>query len=267
MLWRGTKQGSYHGQADLQNKCLRHVSPAFAEDPVRILRLGRFLARYASLGFTVAQETILLMQQMVKAGEVNALVAERVWKELVRALGENHPEKFFAILHETGAFPILFPGLTVNGPGQKALLAAVGLTPDPMVRLAAFLYAENNATLQMLINRYRLPNAYRELVLLTANHHEAALQATAASAEQLLRLFSALDIYRRKQRFHEFLLACAAIALAKNIPFDATWLLDIAEQVSSIDINPLLREGLAGNKLAARIKELRFERLTAWLQK
>ena len=100
-----TKEGKlidpYGGKRDLEKKCLRHVSHAFAEDPVRILRVGRFLARYAHLGFHIAPETMTLMQEMVASGEVNALVAERVWKELERALTEQHPEKFFEAIFTT----------------------------------------------------------------------------------------------------------------------------------------------------------------------
>src|SRR3990167_2277218 len=115
----------YHGQDDLNKKLLRHVSPAFAEDPVRILRVGRFLARYASLGFKVAPETTELMCKMTAAGEVDALVAERVWKELERALGEKNPEKFFDVLASCHAMSILFPHLHVDGAGMAALKEAV----------------------------------------------------------------------------------------------------------------------------------------------
>src|SRR3990167_6080610 len=118
----------FHGKKDLEQKILRHVSPAFAEDPVRILRVGRFLARYAHLGFHIAPETITLMRHMVKVGEVNALVAERVWKELERALGEKNPEKFFEALANCEALAILFPDLPIDSIGIKALVKATQLT-------------------------------------------------------------------------------------------------------------------------------------------
>ena len=100
----------YHGgQKDLEKGLLRHISPAFREDPVRILRIARFLARFQHLGFSIAEETLQLMQQMVHAGEVDALVIERVWQETARALSEKNPEAFFETLRACGALAVLFP--------------------------------------------------------------------------------------------------------------------------------------------------------------
>ena len=129
----------YHGQKDLQQKILRHVSPAFKEDPVRILRVGRFLARYHHLGFHVASETTVLMRDMVNAGEVDALVAERVWKELERALAEKSPEKFFEVLAECSALSRLFPDLDLHGPALKALHEAAIFSQDAVIRFAALM--------------------------------------------------------------------------------------------------------------------------------
>lgn len=98
----------YHGQQDLQDKMLRHVSPAFAEDPLRVLRVARFAARFAGLGFQVAEETLALMRQMVTDGELDHLVAERVWQETQRALTEDHPQVYFQVLRDCGALNIWF---------------------------------------------------------------------------------------------------------------------------------------------------------------
>src|SRR3990167_4434003 len=130
----------YHGKADLEAKILRHTSPAFSEDPVRILRLARFLARFASLGFSIAQETHDLMQTMVQNGEVDALVPERVWKEFERSLREPNPEKFFEVLAACHALPRLFPSIAIKSDGMAALLAATTLTRQPLVRFAALLH-------------------------------------------------------------------------------------------------------------------------------
>lgn len=257
----------YHGKQDLENKILRHVSPAFAEDPVRILRIGRFLARYASLGFHVAPETITLMQNMVAAGEVNALVAERVWKELERALGENNPEKFFAVLDMAGALPILFPSLEMKSPGMQALLAAATLTPKATVRFAALLHAlpQGKKAIADICNRYRAPNAYRELASLAAQHHEQALIASNLSSADLLQLFSTLDIFRREERFNDFLLAVQAIAQSKNMTFDAEWLKEAAKVAKSVNVQTLIAQGLEGAALANKLKEEREAKLYAWM--
>ena len=255
----------YHGQEDLEKKILRHVSPAFAEDPVRILRVGRFLARYAHLGFHVAPETVALMKEMVAAGEVNALVAERVWKELERALGERNPEKFFAILAESNALPILFPHLTMNGKGMRALMTATALTQDTSVRFAVLLHAlpEDDTAIAAknaitdICNRYRVPNAYRELAILTALHYTKALRAETLSADALLTLLSTLDVFRRPERFELFLTSCEAIAQSTEKTLNKQLLVAAALTAKAVDVQALIKEGLEGQALAEKLKEQR----------
>lgn len=257
----------FHGQADLKHKILRHVSPAFAEDPVRILRVGRFLARYQHLGFTVAPETIDLMRHMVKAGEVNALVAERVWKELERALTEKNPEAFFAVLDQCGALPILFHPLKMKGPGMHALQAAAALSPDSAIRFAALMHVlPDKNTLNAICKRYRIPNAHQALAALTHTHYQKALQAKSLSAYDLLSLFSALDYYRREERFNKFLLACDAIAASRDTVFDSTWLNAIAI-ASIIDVQPLIQAGFKDQALGEEIKKARLSKLEAAIKK
>lgn len=258
----------YGGQQDLKAKLLRHVSPAFAEDPVRILRLGRFYARYASLGFQIAPETIELMKKMVQAGEVNALVAERVWKELERALGEKNPEKFFEALDSCGALPILFPTIQMEGAGIKALIAAAYLDNNPLIRFAVLLFALPDAkqAIADLCNRYRVPNDFRELATLTALHHEKAIHFNQLTADALLTLFNALDIYRREPRFHLFLITCKAIANAAHESFDMQTLHAGAHAAKSADVQTLLAQGLTGKALADAIMDSRLIKIEDWLK-
>lgn len=255
----------FGGRIDIQKKILRAISPAFAEDPVRILRVGRFFARFAYLGFTVDPETIQLMQRMVQAGEVNALVAERVWKEVERALGEKNPEKFFELLGECQALPILFPHINLEGTGIKALLMAANLTQDTSIRFAALLHVLHKNEIASLCNRYRVPNAYRELALLTATHYAEVLEKKNLSADKLLELFSRLDIFRRDLRFRKFLIVCEAIANARQCSFDPQWLIDCAKATKSVNIQTLISQGLEGNELAAKLKEKRREKIEQWL--
>lgn len=259
----------YHGQADLEKRILRHVSIAFSEDPVRILRVGRFLSRYQSLGFSIAPETITLMQRMTEAGEVDALVPERVWKELERALGEPNPTAFFDVLAKAHALPRLFPGLTLTGPGLQALKQAATLTHSSVVRFAALLYAypetaaaDHRQAITQLCRRFRAPNAFRDLAVLTATHYRAALNAASASPEALLSLFGALDIYRRETRFHHFLEAVAAIASALNHPFHREALHAKAHLAKSVPIAPLLAQGLKGEALANALRKGRLKALS-----
>lgn len=257
----------YHGQDDLHQKLLRHVSKAFAEDPVRILRLGRFLARYYYLGFQIAPETTALMQQMVQNGEVNALVAERVWKELERALAERNPEQFFMVLQSCHALSILFPDLTIHDIGMQALMKAAQLTPDAIIRFAALFHAmpAGRLAINEICLRYRAPIAYKELTTLVTLHHKTALHARQLSAEDLCKLFSALDIYRREPRFHQFLVACQAIAAAKSVSFDSVYLLQAAKIAKSVDVQALIAQGYKDKQLAEKIIASRKEKITTWL--
>lgn len=257
----------YHGKQDLDTKILRHVSPAFGEDPVRILRVGRFLARYAHMGFHIAPETIELMREMVAKGEVDALVAERVWKELERALSEKNPEKFFQVLYECDALTKLFPHLEINSDGMKALHVACDITNDAAIRFAALLHAlpDNKNSIASIAHRYRIPNAYQELATLTALHYAQALKAKNLSADALLRLLSALDIFRREDRFNNFLLACQAIAIVQQQPFELQWLQECARITKSVDVKALIAAGYDGMALATKLKEKRQEKIIAFI--
>lgn len=258
----------YHGKQDLDARRLRHVSPAFSEDPVRILRVGRFLARYAHLGFRIAPETIDLMRTMTETGEVSALVAERVWKELERALGEKQPEKFFEVLANCGALSVLFPGIEMDSVNMQALVNAAALSQQSTVRFAALLHALPNPrkSIADLCHRYRVPNAYRELAQLTALHYPSVLDTATPTAETLLHLFSALDIFRRESRFHDFLLACQAIARARQCTIDTNWLITGAHITKSVNVQELIAQGLEGKALAGKLKEKRLEKIENWLK-
>lgn len=261
----------YHGKRDLDQKILRHVSPAFAEDPVRILRVGRFLARYAQFGFHIAPETITLMHNMVAAGEVKALVAERVWKELERALSEKNPEKFFEVLAMCGALSTLFPAHESHDEGMKALMAAASLTKDPAVRFAAFMMTLPDQVqllhyINELARRYRMPNVYKELAILTARYHVVALHAKTLSASELLTLMSALDVFRRETRFNQFLMACLAMAQTKAISFDPNWLKNCATAAKSYNVQELLDQKINGSELAEKLKGKRQEKIEQWLK-
>jgi tRNA nucleotidyltransferase (CCA-adding enzyme) len=267
----------YHGKQDLDHKILKHVSPAFAEDPVRILRLGRFYARYAHLGFTVAPITIELMRDMVKAGEVDALVAERVWKELERALSEQNPEKFFEVLDECGALAKLFPGLDVKGTGMQALIAAAESSNSPAIRFSALLHdlPDPRKSIIALCNRYRVPNDYRELALLTAQHFQAALDFKTLSADEILNLLGTLDYFRREERFYKFLAAVKAIDASRrkklfksfktvdaSDEFDPRHLIEAAQvskQESAKQIREFIAQGIEGRELAEKIRKTRLE--------
>jgi len=235
----------FGGAADLKAGILRHVSPAFAEDPVRVLRVARFAARYADRGFRIADETLALMRQLVGSGEVDHLVAERVWQELEGALGEKTPARFFETLRACGALVRLFPELDrlygVPQPEKHhpeidtgvhtmmVLDAAAKLTPDTRVRFAALMHDLGKGTtppaewpqhiaheergaelIKELARRFRVPNDYRDLAVLAARLHGNGHRATELRPGTLLETLEALDVFRRPERLEQFVLACEA---------------------------------------------------------
>lgn len=240
----GTIIDPYHGKQDLEKKILRHVSVAFAEDPVRILRLARFAARFKNLGFAVAPETIELMRTMVNNGEVDALVSERVWKELQSALCEQNPEVFFEVLKSCGALKILFPHLS----DLSALQAAVKLTEDPIIRFSV-LPLES-------FKHYRLPNEYADLAKLVNLYHKACDAASSLSTEELLTLLEKLDLFRRPERLEPFLTACQARSQQSSYPQSDR--IRIAFKAASSVNTSEIAEGLSGVEVKKAIHAARI---------
>jgi len=241
----------YGGKRDLDARLLRHVSEAFVEDPVRILRVARFAARYAPLGFTVAEETLALMRRMVEDGEANALVAERVWAETEKALAEARPDVFISVLRACGALKVIYPEIDalfgVPQPekwhpeidtGVHQLLAlreAVKLGGGVAVRFAVLMHDLGKAAtpadvlpshhghedagvalVEQLCARLRVPNHLRELAVVTARYHTHVHRAFELRAATVLKTLEGCDALRRPERFADLLLACEADARGRT---------------------------------------------------
>lgn len=245
----------YGGKADLTRKILRHVSDAFVEDPVRILRVGRFLARYLSMGFVVAPETNQLMKNMVEAGEVDALVAERVWKELERALSEKHPEAFFQVLADCHALPILFPNLNFH---KQELINKLR---RPEQRFAAFFYDYPAEQFNWVCQRYRVPNEYRDLTTLIQKNLAQYQNIDSLSAEEIVIFLQTVDAFRREKRFNAFLEVCRVCS-----PKDfSERLLLYLNAANSIPVKSLI-EGLSGPQIASRLFAERVKKVAEVLK-
>jgi tRNA nucleotidyltransferase (CCA-adding enzyme) len=195
----------FGGAEDLRRGVLRHVSPAFAEDPVRILRVARFAARF---GFAIAPETLALMRGMVRAGEVDALVPERVWQEFARGLMEAKPSRMFEALRACGALARVAPeidALFETPDAAAAAMAALDAAADagsPLeTRFAALARALDPAAVESFAARVKAPAACRDLALLAARHAHAITDADGLDAQALLELFEAADAWRRPERF------------------------------------------------------------------
>jgi len=250
----------FGGQQDLAQRRLRHVSAAFSEDPVRVLRVARFAARFAPLGFSVADDTRALMRGMVDAGEVAALVPERVWRELERALAEPAPEQFFVTLADCGALPVVLPGLRWDEPALAALRTAVSLTADGSVRLAAVAAGSDAEALEALCRRLRMPVRFSELVLLVQRLLERVRQSGRAEAAALLELLESADALRRPERFERLLLACAARGCATP---DLQRLRAAAARAAEATLPAERLRTLPGRAIAAALRAARLEQLTA----
>ncbi len=292
----------YGGAADLAARRLRHVSAAFAEDPVRILRVARFAARYAPLGFTVAEETRTLMRAMVAAGEVAALVPERVWAETAKALAEPAPEVFVSVLRDCGALAVVYPELDrlygVPQPPQwhpeidtgvhvgLVLAVAARLSPLPRVRFAALVHDLGKGTtppaewpkhygheqrgaelIAALADRLRVPNDFRELAVLVARYHGIAHRALELRASTVLELLEHCDAFRRPERFEEFLLACEA-DLRGRTGFEAraypqgAHLRAALAAAQAVQLDAAQRTGLDGAAIGAMLRTRRLAALS-----
>ena len=230
----GTLIDPYGGAKDLADKLLRHVSDAFAEDPVRILRVARFAARFAPLGFRVADETMALMGIMVESGEVDHLVAERVWQELARGLMEATPSAMFAVLDECGALVRILPEVErAKTLSMPPLDFAAKENLNLAIRFAVLIHSLGDANVRSLCERIRAPAECRDLAITVARWHADASHASELDAEKLLSLFDGTDALRRPERFREFLDACRCIHAAE--PHKNRFLITALTQLQSMN--------------------------------
>ncbi len=293
----------YHGIDDIKNKILRHVSDAFAEDPVRILRIARFMARYAHLGFRIANETLELMKTMVAAGEVDALVPERVWQEMQKALSEKTPGAFITALRDCGALQRILPEVDcLFGVPQPAehhpeidtgihtlmvLEQASKLSNDADVRFAALVHDLGKGTtpeeewprhigheargadiVKKVCQRLRVPNEYRDLAERTARFHLHYHRALELKPATVVKTLEQLDAFRKPERFEKFLLASEADARGRPGYEDkdfpqGDYFRQALIAAKNIDIAELRSLGFENMALANKIKEARVKAVTA----
>lgn len=269
----GTLVDPFHGAEDIQNRLLKHVSDAFIEDPVRILRVARFSARFAHLGFQVAPETLKLMRKMVFNGEVDALVPERVWKEFETALNEKNPEQFFQVLEDCDALSVLFPELSMESAGMSALFAVTNITSNTSVRFACLLHDLKEEQIKAICERLRVPVEYRELALLVARYFPEFLKGEKLNAAQIYHLLRSVDAFRRGPRFNKFLLACETAFLPHRIaeshleePLISNRILACFKKAQEVDAKTYLNQGITGKDLAAQLDLGRIQAIDSVLK-
>ena len=260
----GVVTDPFGGQADLEAKILRHVSPNFVEDPLRVLRVARFAARYHHLGFTVAGETLLLMAQIVAADELPHLSTERVWVELEKALGEQHPEVYWQILADCGALKVLLPELAVSQ-GIAALRRAAPHTRRADCRWATLLADLPEARAREASERLKAPNAY-SLLATRVSGGRPRIKAALKDASECMALLKALDALRREEPFEGF---CATLAALEQNSADAQKTIEllqrartVAQQVKAADFAD---QDVTGPELGAAIQAAQIEVIDALL--
>lgn len=293
---RGDIIDLFGGRKDLEHRILRHISPAFCEDPVRILRIARFAARYSHLGFSIADETLTLMKQMVKQGETDHLVAERVWTELHKALTEKTPAAFFYTLKECNALATIFPEIDqLFGVPQPAkyhpeidtgvhslmcLEQATKLSPSPEVRLATLLHDLGKANtdknkwpshhghetlglpiLDRFCTRLRIPKKFKKLAAQVMRYHTHCHRVFELRATKLTDTLNLLGAFKVPHSLEPFVLACEADARGRT-GFEskaypqASYLLKAAT-ACAVDTSAALNGDLQGAKIGAAIRQLR----------
>lgn len=294
----------YNGQKDLEDRILRHVSPAFAEDPLRVLRVARFAARYAELGFRVAPETLELMRELSESDELQALTAERSWKEIARALMEAQPQVFIQVLRDCGALKQLMPELDAlfgvpqppahhpeidSGVHTLSVLEQAAIHQQPLtVRWACLLHdlgkgltpeeewprhiAHEKRGLKLIkaVNqRFKVPRDCQELALLVGEYHTHGHRALELKASTLLELLQSFDAYRRPQRFEAFIAACemdarGRLGLEQRDYPQADYLRGAAAAARAVAVQPLVEKGFAGQGLGEAIRRERLRALKAY---
>jgi len=294
----------FEGRRDLQARVLRHVSDAFVEDPVRVLRVARFAARFANLGFTVAPDTRELMKRIVAAGEMDALVPERVWQETERALGEERPDVYFETLRDCGALKAVFPEVDalygVPQPPQwhpeidtgvhvmMALRLAARIGATLAVRFAVLTHDLGKAKsprehwpkhhghedagvplIERLAARLKVPRELKELSVIVSRYHTHVHRALELKPATMLKLFEETDAFRRPERFNEFLIACECdargrLGLEDRDYSQATYVRNARNAAADAVLSPAEREGLAGAQIGEKMREKRLRALTEW---
>ncbi|GGA81803.1 multifunctional CCA protein [Neiella marina] len=299
----GSLVDPFNGQADINNRVLRHVSNAFVEDPLRVLRVARFAARYHDYGFTIAAETLSLMTELARSGELAHLTPERVWKETQRSLVGPNPQIYFQTLRQCDALNVLFPELEalygVPNPVRwhpeidtgvhtmMVLEQAAKLTATSTIRFAALLHDLGKALtppehwpshhghellglplINGICDRFKLPNDHRDLALLVGELHGKVHRAFELRADTIVNMLNQLDAWRKPQRFDEFLMACEADHRGRlnfeQLPYpQGDYLRRCYEAANAVNVQEIIASGIQGSAIRSELEKRREAAISA----
>jgi len=293
----------FNGKRDIEDKILRHVSPAFVEDPLRVLRVARFAAR---LGFRIAPETMALMNEISESGELETLVPERVWNELEQAMGETYPSRFILVLRACHALNILFPEIEqlfgIPQPEKHhpeidtgihtlmSLNQASRLSHDSQIRFATLVHDLGKGTtpkeklpahhgheergvklIEKFCKRYRAPKQFQELAMQVSRHHLICHRIEEMRAETILEKLESMDAFRRPERFKKFLICCEADARGRTGFEDraypqADYFKQSLDAANEVHTESLRQQGLEGKYMAEAIRNERIDLISIALE-
>ncbi len=296
----------YNGQKDLNEKTLRHVSEAFAEDPLRVLRVARFAARYQHLGFTIAAETLSLMTEITASGELQYLTAERVWVETEKALRERSPRTYIEVLRQCNALKALFPEIDrLFGVAQRAdyhpeidtgihvLMAldqATALDNDTATRFAVLVHdlgkgitpkdvlpkhtGHEERGVQLvndLCDRLKVPNRYRDLAVSVSRYHLLCHKAPTLRPKTILKILNGVGALRQPEKLAQFIRCCESDARGRLGFEDTTyesgiWLTKVFNAIQTIDNQEFIQQGLSGKALGEAIARKRQQIISDFKQ-
>ena len=296
----GTIIDPFNGQRDVESKTLRHVSDAFNEDPVRVLRIARFAARYAHMGFTIAPETSSLIIEMVRNGDLQYLVAERIWKEMSRALSEKSPHVFIQTLHTLGALEDTLPELYRLFNGTKAsthplkktrcedslklLKATSRLTEKISVRFSALVYnldkgpfkdnrlesdglrTDQCSSIETLCNRLKVPRDFKNLAMTVSEFCLQSHNCLELKPITLLQLLKSIGAFKSSEKFSDFLTVCSADFSCNHSRIDrsyssSTYLRGALESVLKVSVKDLVASGQAGAAIGLSLEKRQVDAL------
>jgi len=303
----GTLVDPYHGQTDLQHKVLRHISPAFAEDPLRVLRVARFAARFHHLGFTIAPETLALMTELTNQGELEYLTAERVWVETHKALSTRSPQVFFEVLRECGALNILFPEIDqlwgIPNPEKwhpeidtgvhtmMVLEQAARKTHDICVRFAAVVHDLGKGVtpkeqwpqhrgheeagvplIKQLCRRIKAPKDYENLAIQVSRFHLHSHKMFELRPKTIHKVLKSIGAYKKESTLEQFIIACESdfngrLGLEEKPYKQGDLLRQCYQSSKKVDAQPLIERGYEGAKLGEAIERERVRRIKSVLEK
>lgn len=304
---QGERFDPYNGLADLKNKILRHVSPAFSDDPLRVLRVARFAARFFKLGFSIAPETLSLMKQLSASDELYHLTPERVWAETEKALATDSPQVYFQTLRDIGALAILFPELDIlyGIPAPKrwhpeidtgihtlmVVEQATLLSDSTAFRFACLVHDLGKAltpqdkwpshkghgllglpVIKSLCQRLRIPNEHRDLALMVSEHHTMIHSAFELKATTLLTLMNRCDAWRKPARFLQMLQCCIADSKGRtgfeNKPYPTADYVWLAFQAAlTVNVQDVIERGFKGAEIKEALLKARIDAVNAYKER